>query len=114
MQLQSRAFADRCVRHTAAQRAPSPCSPMGMRERRPSKRSSRRPDSRVVRVYTKDELLRLFECETLVQLRVKLTTLGVPFRYISRTRYIAVIDYELPKDLRQRAQRMFPTIGNTM
>jgi hypothetical protein len=49
----------------------------------------------------------LFNSGALLALRVRLTTSRLPFTYIPSKQVVSVFDYELPRELRKQAERLF-------
>jgi hypothetical protein len=60
-----------------------------------------------LRIYERAELLRLFECEDVIELRLMLAWLRIKPFYVP-TEYISVTNYQLPPSVRERAAQLFP------
>jgi hypothetical protein len=76
---------------------------------RPRRRGGRRrKGERSVRVYGTTKLLQLFECKHRDELLAKLRTLGIDPNIEPVAGYVEVSDYQLPDDLRAKADGMFP------
>jgi len=61
-----------------------------------------------LRIYELDELLRIFECESLTELRLMLTWMRIEPFYVHPVEYISLTNYQLPASVRERAERLFP------
>jgi hypothetical protein len=59
-------------------------------------------------MFANEELLNIFDCTDIAELRVKLTTLGIRFYYQELTRFISVTSTDMPAELQQRADELFP------
>ena len=75
---------------------------------RPRRRGGRRKGERRYRCYRTDQLLQLFACNDVPELRAKLRSMGIDAYYLDVKNYVEVGDYKLPEDLRAKAEAMFP------
>jgi hypothetical protein len=68
---------------------------------------ARRVDARELR-FANEELLAIFECADLDQLRDKLGTLGVEFYFQPLMRFVCVDSRDMSADMQARAGELFP------
>lgn len=65
------------------------------------------PDALQLRIYERAELLRLFECEDILELRLLLAWMRIRPFYV-QPEYISVTNYQLPLSVREKAAQLFP------
>lgn len=61
------------------------------------------------RIYERDELLSIFECENVRELRLLMAWLKIKPFYVHPVEYISLTSYQLPEAVRRRAERLYPT-----